>query len=1505
MYVHDVNRWRVLFVLLVSFCAACGGGSDETPVGAQDVLGDGDADALHAGADVFEAEDLVAPDPARTSRYALPGMRVIGSFEGSFDPRTLEGHIEMLAPGEKAVPGFREDLRQNRDEGDFSERRAGTLRFQQDTDRSFATLTPCQEFWVEGWTTYEEDGDWRFGYVDPPFREGFFAYLWSGNPGAAAVPDTPNKFCTEFIVRNDTGEDIEDLWILIDEFTLESARSFVDIAPRTAESATEPGVLERLQPDSEFGMFNYGRLLADVGTGDGEVARRQWMFYLGDTEPQAFRLRGRLVELFPERCDVAGDFNGDGFDNSGCGYAAGAGPCFRDEDCLSGSCAGGQVRACDGDGAWNEGDGEGCRDDVFFRRGTCGLSGIGDRCFEDTDCEAGQWCPFGDRDELEYSLCELLETPVVQVPPTGGQVTSFLSTTSALVDAEILSLGSPPDTQVGICIAPSPSTPGLADNCASLGTATFPGIFAHLFESLTPGEEYSVRAYGENPVGIGWSSVETFRTWIEPDVDVVDVTPSLGAVTASITASEVGNPTATAHGICVALDPGNLSDGCTDEGSWPGGASAGPYTISVGSPGSTIHIAAFAQNSAGLHIGPAQTFTAWDLPALGTVSVSAITSFSATTNVPIAQPGVPSNTVTRGFCFGTAPTPRPGTTPGGDCVAVPGDAGTSFGLDIAGLEPFTDYHVAGFLENEAGRAYSDDTTFRTAPLAPAIAIVQVEPSLGNVSVFLDIADLGVPTPPTLHICIAESELALPGNCVSVGPLFSTGPLGPLNLATGTPGATHYVVAEAINAEGMIGISTTESFTAFALPTFAPPTTSAPTTSSFDASAVIEDFGFPGNMISSSVCWGTSPEPRPGSTPGGDCSIPTFSGAQSALLAELSGLTPYTEYHVAFSATTSAGTAWSADVVRTTLPQQPGVNTPFATEVTFNSALLRGQQAAGVPAPTQARFRWRQSGGVWDTIAVPGFNGTMNNFQQTLAGLRWNTPYEYAAEVYHPAYGWVSGPTRTFTTQDFPAVLVSPSGTDITSCGVNPEATPCRTVSYAYARAGGLSRSEVWLLGTNSTVFTQGAALVLAGNRNVRGGLELDGIQIVENGQQPIFRVNNWNAVRADSLTGAVHLENVRIETTDRPNAATGQGGQANIALIVRNSTSNLRITNVHIRAGRGGRGGNGSNGLHGCPGQDGDAAASTTPGNGARAVPGSSPGCTSAGGSTWAGGQGGTSGGGGSNGGDGYCPPNRTGGTADCQVPGIQGGTGGTAGPCGEPGGNGQNGDDGVSLFLGTTGAGGSGLGSLTPSGSLASPADVYTPSAGNTGNFGSFGLSGGGGGGGAGGRMAVTCAITGIGGAGGGGGAGGYGGAPGTGGGGGGASVAALVINSLLVTTAGGNVFETVGGGNGGTGGGGGAGGAGGRGGFGAGPASGNGGSGGRGGDGGNGQRGGCGGGGGGGPSIGVWRAAGGDVSGTGRTFNVGPGGSGGNQGSNGCVIRPNDGGNGNNGISQNIRNP
>jgi hypothetical protein len=407
-----------------------------------------------------------------------------------------------------------------------------------------------------------------------------------------------------------------------------------------------------------------------------------------------------------------------------------------------------------------------------------------------------------------------------------------------------------------------------------------------------------------------------------------------------------------------------------------------------------------------------------------------------------------------------------------------------------------------------------------------------------------------------------------------------------------------------------------------------------------------------------------------------------------------------------------------------------------------------------------------------------------------------------------------------------AVLVSTSGSDMSTCGRSPN-TPCRTINFGIARAITDGLSCVFV---RAGIYNE--VVVLQGNVDVIGGYDLqwapgpytDPAHRVQINGALDGATGEYLTVRAHNLPGPARMAQMILQG---PNATGTSGLNGRSAYVVHVKASNLTLENVQVIAGNGANGINGSNGTNaslsmaqsGGAGGPGDefVTACNSSSRGAGGGGGANPSCSFA------------NGGGGGFGGfmDTDCSfppdfdalPGTSGSYAATNGPGY-GAPGSGAGVC-AGGGAGQNG-----RHVNGVGGARNSAGTINASG-------FWYGNAGGSGTLGDNG-SGGGGGGGAGGCDAGTDSY----GAGGGGGGAGGCRAPGAGGGGGGGGgsfgVMAVSFSTVTATSC---QFVRGNGGNGGAGGAGGQGQPGGLGGVGGpGPGGGPGGNGGKGGHGGHG---------------------------------------------------------------------
>ena len=420
----------------------------------------------------------------------------------------------------------------------------------------------------------------------------------------------------------------------------------------------------------------------------------------------------------------------------------------------------------------------------------------------------------------------------------------------------------------------------------------------------------------------------------------------------------------------------------------------------------------------------------------------------------------------------------------------------------------------------------------------------------------------------------------------------------------------------------------------------------------------------------------------------------------------------------------------------------------------------------------------------------------------------------------------------------PAMFVASTGSDVSGDGSRaaPFATIGRAISAANAIGGFLTRAVYVGSGTYTS-------FALSSGVSVYGGF-VPGAWV-----RPA--VLTPTTVSGPTPVNGIGVSNLRLDGFSITGTDASTPGTSAFGIRLGNSTD-VRLVNMRITAGRGANGnagplgGVGASGNAGGPGQAG-ASGSSSGGVGGVGGVGALPG-----------GAGGTGG---------YDDTN-----GNTGAPGGGGTPGGVGGAASQACSNvSQNGQIGISGSTGANGA--SGVGAMSP-GSFNSFS--YAGVNGSSGTSGAPGTGGGGGGGGGGGHGDGFLCQADRAGGGGGGGAGGSGGGGGGGGGAAGGSFGIYLHGSTLSLLS--NVEITTGAG--GVGGAGGAGGVGGNGGAGApgGNRADDAGSGGPGGNGGRGGNGGGGGGGAGGPSIGIVLASGSVVPGTTTvTFVIGAGGAGG----------------------------
>ena len=256
-----------------------------------------------------------------------------------------------------------------------------------------------------------------------------------------------------------------------------------------------------------------------------------------------------------------------------------------------------------------------------------------------------------------------------------------------------------------------------------------------------------------------------------------------------------------------------------------------------------------------------------------------------------------------------------------------------------------------------------------------------------------------------------------------------------------------------------------------LPILTTPATNILQTTATSGGNILSDGG--SNITERGVCWSTSVNPRYS-----DNHISNGNGT-GIFTINLTGLSPWTLYHIRAYATNSAGTWYGGDLTFTTLGYPPTVTTTAVTNISTNAATSGGNVTSDGGGTVTAR------GVCWGISANPDINGVHTSdgtgngsFVSYLNGLTANTTYyvcAYATNSAGTAYGSIlqfKTATLLFTeTFESASVGQTPpagwgvdpvNGTNYTwfqSSGTNPACTPpdgSRMVEFqSYSAASGV------------------------------------------------------------------------------------------------------------------------------------------------------------------------------------------------------------------------------------------------------------------------------------------------------------------------------------------------------------------------------------------------------------------------------------------------------------------
>jgi uncharacterized protein (TIGR02145 family) len=360
------------------------------------------------------------------------------------------------------------------------------------------------------------------------------------------------------------------------------------------------------------------------------------------------------------------------------------------------------------------------------------------------------------------------------------------------------------------------------------------------------------------------------------------------------------------------------------------GTGTGTFSSSLTglSPNTTYYVRAYATNSAGTGYGNEinfKTSTSLVLPIVSTISVSSITTNTATSGGNISSDGG-SAVILRGVVWSTSPTPTISLS----TKTSDGSGTGTFSSSLTGLSPNTAYYIRAYATNSAGTGYGNQVIFITnSTTVPSFTVTTSSISAitsttatsgGNISSEggAEITARGVEwsTNPNLIISSKTSNGSGTGT-------FSS------SLTGLSPNTTYYVRAYATTSAGT-GYSAVTGYgnqvifttsTSLVLPTVSTISASSITTTTATLGGNITSDG--GSAVTArGVVWSTSSNPTISLT-----TKTSNSAGTGTFSSSLTGLSPNTAYYVRAYATNSAGTGYGNEVTFTTSNSSNAMNIP--------------------------------------------------------------------------------------------------------------------------------------------------------------------------------------------------------------------------------------------------------------------------------------------------------------------------------------------------------------------------------------------------------------------------------------------------------------------------------------------------------------------------------------------------------------------------------------------------
>lgn len=262
------------------------------------------------------------------------------------------------------------------------------------------------------------------------------------------------------------------------------------------------------------------------------------------------------------------------------------------------------------------------------------------------------------------------------------------------------------------------------------------GTYRLKINDLLPNNEYYVRAFGQNSIGIGYGNELTFTT-SSPSLPIVSTSP----VTSITDNSSLSGGIITFNGGSLITERGvvwskrtnpTISDNKTSDGT-----GIGTYNSNLTGleKDSIYYIRAYATNSEGTSYGDEESFTASTglIPIVATNDITNLTNYSAESGGEIIS-NLGDLITSKGMVWSTSPNPNLEENNASD----EGSGNTNFVSTLTDLEKETTYYYRAYATNSSGTGYGDQKSFITRPI-PTIILDSI--SIQSTSILIAYANI--------------------------------------------------------------------------------------------------------------------------------------------------------------------------------------------------------------------------------------------------------------------------------------------------------------------------------------------------------------------------------------------------------------------------------------------------------------------------------------------------------------------------------------------------------------------------------------------------------------------------------------------------------------------------------------------------------------------------------------------------------------------------------------------